>query len=133
MPCLFEIAQSFEFEANLKPVNWFFLGVGYTYIDNKFTTTTNFSKFALENLKHQLVARLQNNFGKFSNQLIYRYNERVSTGSYNVLDERLSYNLKNLNLYILVNNITNTNYTEAFGVPMPKRWFHVGFTYKIGL
>lgn len=125
--------KGIEFEANLKPVNWFFLGVGYTYIDNKFTKTTNFSKYALENLKHQLVARLQNNFGKFSNQLIYRYNERVSTGSYNVLDERLSYNLKNLNLYILVNNITNTNYTEAFGVPMPKRWFHVGFTYKIGL
>lgn len=125
--------KGFEFDANLKPVKWVNLGLGYTYIDSQFTKTAAFSKYATENLKHQFIARLQNNIGKLSNQLIYRYNERVSTGSYNVLDEKLSYDLNRLNLYVLVNNITNTDYTEAFGVPMPKRWFHVGFTYKFGL
>ncbi|KIA90673.1 TonB-dependent receptor plug domain-containing protein [Kaistella jeonii] len=109
--------------------------VGYTYLDSKSLQSTNLiSRYVLENLKHQFVAKLENRFFKnLTNQLIYRYNERVTTGSYQILDEKLSYDLKKLNLYVLVNNITTSSYTETFGVPMPKRWFHVGFTYKIGL
>lgn len=109
--------------------------VGYTFLDSKSSQPISFiSRYVLENLKHQLVAKVENRFLKnFTNQLIYRYNERVTTGSYQLLDEKLSYDFKNLNVYVLVNNITNSNYTETFGVPMPKRWFHLGFTYKIGL
>ena len=59
--------------------------------------------------------------------------ERVNLGSYHLLDEKLSYDFKNLNLYVLINNLTNTQYIETSLVPMPGRWFHVGFTYKIGL
>jgi iron complex outermembrane receptor protein len=88
----------------------------------------------MENLKHQVVAKLETRFFRnLSNQLIYRYNERVTTGSYQLLDSKLRYDFKDLNLYVLVNNITNVNYTETFGAPMPNRWFHIGFTYKIGL
>ena len=88
----------------------------------------------MENLKHQFVGKLENRFLKhFTSQLIYRYNERVTTGSYQTLDEKLSYDFRNLNVYVLINNITNSDYTETFGIPMPKRWFHVGFTYKIAL
>ena len=109
--------------------------LGYTFIDSKAKEPQNLiSRYVMENLKHQFVAKVENRFlGKFTNQLIYRYNERVTTGSYQVLDEKLSYDYKNLNLYVLVNNITNTKYTETFGVPMPSRWFHIGFTYKIGV
>lgn len=109
--------------------------IGYTFIDNSFKQPGNLiSRYVLENLKHQLVLKLENTFFKnFTNQLIYRYNERVTTGSYQILDEKLSYDFKSLNLYVLVNNITNSNYTETFGIPMPNRWFHLGFTYKIGL
>ena len=109
--------------------------VGYTYLDSKAKEPKDLiSRYVMENLKHQFVAKLENRFLKnFTNQLIYRYNERVSTGSYQILDEKLSYDFKNLNLYVLINNITNSEYTETFGVPMPKRWFHVGFSYKIGL
>ena len=108
---------------------------GYTYLDSKAKEPQNLiSRYVMENLKHQFVAKLENKFFKnFTNQLIYRYNERVTTGSYQILDEKLGYDFKDLNVYILVNNITNANYTETFGVPMPKRWFHIGFTYKIGL
>lgn len=109
--------------------------VGYTFLDSKAEQPTSLiSRYVMENLKHQFVAKLENTFfEKFTNQLIYRYNERVTTGSYQILDEKLSYDFRNLNLYVLVNNITNSEYTETFGVPMPKRWFHVGFTYKIEL
>ncbi|MBU4538291.1 MAG: TonB-dependent receptor [Weeksellaceae bacterium] len=109
--------------------------VQYTFLDSKNTQPQHLiSRYVMENLKHQFVAKLQNQFfKKISNQLIYRYNERVSTGSYQIIDEKLSYDFSNLNLYVLINNITNSAYTETFGVPMPGRWFHVGFNYKIGL
>lgn len=109
--------------------------VGYTFLDSKAKETQNLiSRYVLENLKHQFVAKLENIFLKnFTSQLIYRYNERVTTGSYQILDGKVSYDFKNMNLYVLIDNITNNVYSETFGVPMPKRWFHLGFTYKIGL
>lgn len=109
--------------------------LGYTYLDSEAKEPKNLiSRYVMENLKHQFVAKLETRFFKnVTNQLIYRYNERVTTGSYQLLDGKLGYDFKDLNLYVLVNNITNANYTETFGVPMPNRWFHVGFTYKIGL
>ena len=109
--------------------------LGYTYIDSELKNPQNLiSRYVLENLKHQFVAKLDNRvFKNFTNQLIYRYNERVTTGGYQLLDEKFSYDFKNLNLYLLINNLTNTKYTETFGVPMPGRWFHLGFTYKLAL
>lgn len=106
--------------------------VGYTFIDNKLTQQTEFSKYAMDFLKHQLVAKVENRFfGKFSNQLSYRYQERANNYSYHLLDEKLMYNLDDLKVYLLINNLTNKQYKEAFGVPMPGRWFHVGFSYTI--
>ena len=125
-----EVELSQHFESFVKSYS-----VGYTFLESKNSQPQNLmSRYVMENLKHQFVAKLENRFFKnLTNQLIYRYNERVTTGSYQTLDEKLSYDFRNLNLYILINNITNTEYTETFGIPMPKRWFHVGFTYKIGL
>jgi iron complex outermembrane receptor protein len=128
--------KGFEVEINHR-FNGVFAGysLGYTYIDSKLKNPQNLiSRYVLENLKHQFVAKLENRvFTNFTNQLIYRYNERVTTGSYQLLDEKFSYDFKNLNLYLLINNVTNTKYTETFSVPMPGRWFHLGFTYKLAL
>lgn len=108
--------------------------VGYTFLESNYEQPTGLlSRYVMENLKHQFVAKLEVFFlKKFTNQLIYRYNERVSTGSYQILDEKLSYDAKNYNVYIMVNNILNTEYTETFGVPMPGRWFHIGVSFKTG-
>ena len=108
--------------------------VGYTFLESNYEQPTGLlSRYVMENLKHQLVAKLEVFFlKKFTNQLIYRYNERVSTGSYQIFYEKLSYDAKNYNIYIMVNNILNTDYTETFGVPMPGRWFHVGVSFKTG-
>ncbi len=128
--------QGLEVEVNQR-LNSFIssYSLGYTYLDSKaFEPQNLISRYVLENLKHQFVAKLENRlFANLKNQLIYRYNERVTTGSYQLLDEKITYDFKNLNLYLLINNLTNTKYTETFGVPMPGRWFHIGFTYKIGI
>ncbi len=125
-----EIEVSQHFDSIVKSYS-----VGYTFLESKSSQPENLmSRYVMENLKHQFVAKMENRFFRnFTNQIIYRYNERVTTGSYQTLDEKLSYDFRNLNLYILINNITNTDYTETFGIPMPKRWFHIGFTYKLGI
>ncbi len=127
--------KGFEFEINHQMLPWLKYSFGYTYLDTEFKRYDQFvSRYVLDNLKHQVVAKLQTRFLEyFTNELVYRYNDRVNLGSYNLLDEKLSFNKKDFSLYILINNVTDTVYTETFGVPMPQRWFHVGFTYNINI
>lgn len=106
--------------------------VGYVFLENKLSQNQPFSRYALDNFKHQFIGKLENKIGKYlSSQIIYRYQERMNNDSYHLLDARVNLNYKDVNLFVLVNNITNTNYTEAFGVPMPNRWFHMGVSYEI--
>lgn len=121
------------FETEFKNQLFDFLNyrLNYTYLDNRYKNTA-LSRYALSNLRHQLVAEVDVKFLKlFSNQLIYRYTERVNLGSYNTLDEQFNFRIKDLNCYVLINNLTNAQYTETNLVPMPGRWFHVGLTYQI--
>ncbi|WP_284461874.1 TonB-dependent receptor, partial [Chryseobacterium sp.] len=127
--------KGIEAEVNHKVNDWLRYSVGYTFLDSKYKENNEFvSRYILDNLKHQVVARLETKFLKnFTNELVYRYNERVSLGTYNLLDAKLNFTQKDLSVYVLVNNITNTKYTEAFGVDMPQRWFHIGFSYTINI
>ncbi len=121
------------FETEFKQQLFSFLNyrLGYTYLDNQYKNE-ELSRYALQNLRHQFVAQVDVKFLKyFSNQLIYKYSERVNLGSYNILDEQINFRFKDLNFYVLVNNLTNAKYVETNLVPMPGRWFHVGFTYHI--
>lgn len=121
------------FEVELKHQLFSFLNYrfGYTYLDNQDLDKED-SRYSLQNLRHQFVAQVDVKFLKyFSNQLIYKYSERVYLGSYNVLDEQINFRYKDLNFYVLINNLTNTKYVETNLVPMPGRWFHIGFTYQI--
>lgn len=127
--------KGIEAEWSHRPMDWLKYTVGYTYIDSKYEEKNGLvSRYILDNLKHQLVSKLEVKFLKnFTNELVYRYNERVNLGSYNLLDEKLSFAKKDYSVYVLINNITNTKYTEAFGVGMPQRWFHIGFSYTINI
>ena len=58
--------------------------------------------------------------------------ERTDGESYNVMDARVSANLKNgLQLSFIANNIFNTEYTETNLVPMPKGNVMFGVKYRI--
>ncbi|UKB77657.1 TonB-dependent receptor plug domain-containing protein [Chryseobacterium sp. MEBOG07] len=127
--------KGIEAEWSHRPMDWLKYTVGYTYIDSKYEEKNGLvSRYILDNLRHQLVSKLEVKFLKyFTNELVYRYNERVNLGTYNLLDEKLSFAKKDYSVYVLINNITNTQYTEAFGVAMPQRWFHIGFSYTINI
>ncbi|WP_312395922.1 TonB-dependent receptor domain-containing protein [Chryseobacterium sp.] len=122
-----------EIEVNHQLMSWLKYSLGYTYLDNDFKQPKDFvSRYTLDNLKHQVVAKLQIIFLKhFTNEVVYRYNDRLNQSSYNLVDEKLTFNQKDFSVYVLINNLTNTKYSEAFGVKMPQRWFHIGFTYNI--
>ena len=123
--------KGFETEFRHQLFSFMNYRVGYTYLDNQYRSE-QYSRYALENFRHQFVAQLDVRFLKyFSNQLIYKYSERINLGSYNILDEQINFRYKDLNIYLLINNLTNTKYVETNLVPMPGRWFHVGFTYQI--
>jgi len=127
--------KGIELELGHQVFDWLKYTVGYTYLDNKFKEFDNgYSRYVLDNLKHQLVTKVQTKFLRnFTNELVYRYNERVNLGSYHLLDEKLSFTKNDLSVYVLVNNVTNSVYTETFGVLMPQRWFHLGFSYNINI
>ncbi|REC78699.1 TonB-dependent receptor [Chryseobacterium elymi] len=124
-----------EAELSHRAFDWLKYTVGYTYLDSKISESNEFvSRYILDNLKHQVVAKLDTRFLKyFTNELVYRYNERLNLGSYNLLDEKLSFTKKDFSVYVLINNLMDTKYTEAFGVEMPQRWFHLGFSYMINI
>ncbi|KQM50034.1 TonB-dependent receptor plug domain-containing protein [Chryseobacterium sp. Leaf201] len=128
-------SKGVEIELNHRWRQWLNYSVGYTYLDNKLNSTGEFSaRYLLDNLKHQFIAKLETRFLKnFTNELVYRYNERMNNGSYNLLDEKLSFVQKDFSVYVLINNVTNTSYTETFGVAMPQRWFHIGLSYTINI
>lgn len=126
-------SKGLEASINQQVLPWFNYNLSYTYIDNQYKNADNLlSKYALENLRHQLIGRINFQFAKnFSSQWVYRYAERVNLGSYNLLDAKVVYQKANAQIYLLINNLTNTEYTETNLVPMPKRWFHIGLSYTI--
>ncbi|WP_042721340.1 TonB-dependent siderophore receptor [Flavobacterium sp. B17] len=127
--------KGIEAELNHRLTGWLKYTVGYTYLDNKLKKPSDFvARYVLDNLKHQFITKLETKFLKnFTNEIIYRYNERLNNGSYNLLDDKLSFVNKDFSIYILINNLTNTSYTETFGVQMPQRWFHLGLSYNINI
>ncbi|MDR6157491.1 vitamin B12 transporter [Chryseobacterium sp. SLBN-27] len=127
--------KGIEAEFSHRMNNWLKYTVGYTYLDNRLNKPEDFSaRYLLDNLKHQLIAKLETRFLKsFINEVVYRYNERLNNGIYNLVDDKLSFVKKDFSVYILVNNVTNTSYTETFGVEMPQRWFHIGLSYNFNI
>ncbi|MDX1364941.1 iron complex outermembrane receptor protein [Oceanihabitans sediminis] len=94
---------------------------GYTFLEDDLEEVNNFSKYAINSLKHHATAALQTQFIKnLSHNIIYKYAERASGESYAVVDASVNYTMKSLELSVTANNIFNTEYTETNLVPMPK-------------
>lgn len=92
------------------------------------------SRYALENLRHQVVVKLENQlFKNVYNQLVFRYLDRVSMTDFSVVDNRLSWKTNTFSVYAEATNLFNVAYNEAGFVPMPGRWFRAGMQYRFKL
>lgn len=94
----------------------------YTYLEDDIKDIqSNFSRYSINSLKHHFTSRLSTKFLKnLSQNIIYKYAERATGESYNVVDASLVLTLKNFDFSVIANNIFNTEYTETNLVPMPK-------------
>ena len=110
------------------------LQVAYTYINDEIIDAdVEYTRYSLNSVKHQINAGFNFQFCPiFTQNISYRYVERTDGESYNVVDARVSANLKNgLQLSFIANNIFNTEYTETNLVPMPKGNVMFGVKYRI--
>ncbi|MBX2962661.1 MAG: TonB-dependent receptor [Cyclobacteriaceae bacterium] len=101
--------------------------LGYTFIDAEKRIDQTFSRYALENLKHQVVASIALAYsGHLRHTLNYRYNNRVSMPDYSVVDTRLLWQGRRFTIFADVTNLFDTEYKETNLVTMPGRWFRMG-------
>lgn len=133
------IFNGLEFSSSLPYGKWLsweksaHLMLSYTYLDAKILLPDDvISRYALENLRHQFIVRLVNQWPlQLHSQCIMRVLERVNAPNYFVLDSRVSRQHKQWLFYAEATNIMNQKYTEAGFVPMPNRWIRGGFSYAV--
>lgn len=108
------------------------INLGYTFIEDEIKKTAAVeSRYSINSLKHQMVGSYQMQwFKNFSNAIAYRYIERTSGVSYNVVDLSAAYKINDMELSIYANNIFNTDYSEASLIPMPKGNLMFGLKYN---
>jgi vitamin B12 transporter len=102
--------------------------INYTYIKSTADEpTTGLSRYALENLKHQLRFGLNLAYGgKIKHSISAGYYDRENLDDYMVLDSRLMYQGNKLGVFVDVTNIFAVEYQETNLVVMPGRWFKAG-------
>ncbi len=105
----------------------------YTYVQAELIDTeqATFSRYALDNLRHQAMVQLDGRIiDKLSYSLTGRYLDRVSLDNYILVDAQLQYCWKKGKIWLQLNNLLNEKYTETSGIPMPGRWFNGGMSVK---
>lgn len=104
------------------------INFNYTYIDAQVENQENLlSRYALENLQHQLRFTLNLAYGKkIVHSISAGYYDRANLDDYTVVDSRISYKGKRFNLFADVTNIFDVDYQETNLVVMPGRWFKAG-------
>jgi vitamin B12 transporter len=107
--------------------------INYTYIYSHTDDYETFqSRYALENLRHQLRGSFALSYGdKIKHSISAGYYDRVNLDDYAVVDSRLMYQGKKLNIFIDVTNIFDVEYQETNLVVMPGRWFKAGVSVKV--
>ena len=109
------------------------LQLTYTFIEaDAQTPESGLSRYALENLRHQLRAGVNLNYGsRITHHISYGYYDRVNLDDYQVVDTRLRYQGDRLGIFVDVSNIFDVEYQETNLVVMPGRWFKVGLDVQL--
>ena len=123
-----ELNLSSSFKSGLYTQN---ISLGYTYLDeNLKDIKTAYSKYVLNALTHHFTATVRSQFLKnVSQSIVYKFAERASGSSYNVVDVQATLTVSELEFSVIGNNIFNTEYVETGFVPMPKGNVLIGVNY----
>ncbi len=123
------------------------LSVGYLYLHQNMVDDDLISNYTLNHLRHKFTASLQHDVVRnLSVTWNFRWQER--TGSYlkyvdsqptevtpykpfSLLDLKVNYKLRNINLYANINNVLNTEYLDLGNLPQPGIWMMMGVNWTI--
>lgn len=111
------------------PGKMFAYKVSYNYLSPQelvFPAGFN-SKYKIESLKHQLIGLLKHSSMHWDFSINNRFIKREIGEGYYIMDLRASYKFKEISLYTDIMNLFDQTYIETAAVPMPGRWFTVGF------
>ena len=111
------------------------IGIQYTYISAALKgNTETISRYALSQLKHQLVMNLDYKlFGVFYHSFKVRYTERLEQEGYWLLDTRFAIKTKGTTFFFDITNLLDKDYVESGMVPMPGRWFRFGANFNLAV
>ncbi len=97
--------------------------LGYTFLDTDNSKINYISKYILDNLKHQAIISIVNElFLDIKQSWNLKYEYRLNSSDYFLMDTKLSKNFAFIDLAISVNNLLDRRYTDFTNLPMPGRW-----------
>lgn len=107
--------------------------LSYNFIHSDLTSGAEYSRYVLENLRHQLIAGLNTRLvSQIFLELKARMIQREGKPLYWVADSRLYWEKeKSPYIYLEATNLTDAKYEEVM-TPMPGRWFRAGIMYRLG-
>lgn len=112
------------------------LSLGYTHQSQDKQLEAHLrSLYSMEYIRHKVVVQADFRIlEKLSMNFSWRYVDR-STGSalltpYDLLDVKVSYDLRALNLYLRANNLLNRNWYDFGDIPQPGIWIMAGISCK---
>ena len=102
--------------------------LNYTYINSTSSGSEAVqSRYALENLRHQLSAGFFVRYlKKLQQSVMLNYYDRVNLADYALVDSRLSWEESKFSIFVDVTNIFDVEYKETNLVTMPGRWAKAG-------
>jgi len=123
--------QGIDLNLTWKPAKIIAVNVGYTYINADKVSDAGFSRYAFENLNHQVQGGVTFSYAKsISHAINYRYCDRANLPDYHLVDTRLMWQGKTFGAFTDLTNIFDVTYKETNLVTMPGRWFKVGVSYR---
>ncbi len=140
----------FHVQFNLKELSGIDLPdkISFSFFNNnqKKEATDFISNYVLDNLKYKFVfianeeitknfsinlnVTFQDREGTFTNYTNTGWGAEEKYPPFWLFDAQANYNLKNLNLFISVNNIFNMSYYDIGNVSQPGRWIKAGISYN---
>lgn len=124
-----------------------FLKIDYSHINQEMDSKGMISLYSLNYLKDKFTValqhnvckglslsyflRLQNRNGSFIKYLDNKPAFVEEYPTYSTLDLKASYQLNNLNLYLCLNNLYDTNYYDIGNIPQPGFYLLAGISYQL--
>ena len=122
------------------------LSLGYVYIHQDLKENELISNYTLNHLRHKFTASLhhkvakhltlswyfrwQERAGSYVQYTDLQPGERVSYNPFSLLDMKANYGLRNVNIFMNVNNIFNSTHVDFGNIPQPGFWLSGGLNYQ---